>query len=90
MRLHIVLVTFCLYTCYTRALINSQSYDLRPIDELSMIDCEKIGRRVYPQNSGHSWRCLPKIDIIEEFDCSLFLPPLPKFVQCIKNKKNQL
>jgi hypothetical protein len=45
--------------------------------------CEASDGHVYPQTSGHAWRCMPgAANAYDAHDCTAFLEPLLHFVVC--------
>ena len=54
-------------------------------DRKAMETCEASGGHVYPQTSGHAWRCMPgMVKTWDTHDCRGFFEPLPQFVLCAR------
>jgi hypothetical protein len=53
--------------------------------------CEASDGHVYPQTSGHAWRCMPgAANAYDAHDCTAFLEPLLHFVVCSDSRLKNL
>ena len=52
-------------------------------DRELMRSCVSRDGHVYPQTSGHAWRCVPGApNAYDVHDCATFFEPLADFVSC--------